>query len=165
MTCLQQSFSISIGALYICSVDSTVSTLTKNPNLAFNLPIRVYYEDTDAGGIVYYANYLKFCERARTEWLRTLNVHQQSLLQVNVGFVVKRVEMDNVFPAKLDDLLTVTTSINKLKRASIVFDQVIKNQHEQIIAEVVAQVVCVTLDTLKPCAFPQQISGAFKRVS
>lgn len=140
-------------------------TLTETSNLAFNFPVRVYYEDTDAGGIVYYANYLKFFERARTEWLRALDISQQSLLQVNVGFVVKRVEMDNIFPAKLDDLLTVTTSINKLKRASVIFDQIIKNQHGQIIAEVVAQVACVTIDTLKPCAFPSHISGAFKRVS
>lgn len=140
-------------------------THQKTQHIAFNFPIRVYYEDTDAGGIVYYANYLKFCERARTEWLRTLTISQQALLNENVGFVVKHIEMDNLFPAKLDDLLQVTTTITQLKRASITFEQVIKNQNEKVIANVIAQVVCVTIDTLKPCAFPTIISGAFKRVS
>ena len=139
--------------------------MLKPSNNECQLSIRVYYEDTDAGGIVYYANYLKFFERARTEWLRTLDIHQHALLQAKVGFVVKRVEMDNIFPAKLDDLLNISTSIAQLKRASITFNQTIKNQHNQIVAKVNAQVVCVTTDTFKPCAFPQLISGALKRVS
>jgi acyl-CoA thioester hydrolase len=165
MPCLFPTFSISIELLNICSVDTDLLTNSKTQRIAFNFPIRVYYEDTDAGGIVYYANYLKFCERARTEWLRTLTISQQALLKENVGFVVKRIEMDNAFPAKLDDLLQVKTTITELKRASITFKQVIKNQNEQVIANVIAQVVCVTIDTLKPCAFPITISGAFKRVS
>ncbi|WP_340676517.1 YbgC/FadM family acyl-CoA thioesterase, partial [Paraglaciecola sp.] len=70
-------------------------------------PIRVYYEDTDAGGIVYYANYLKFFERARTEWLRCLGIEQDELLERSVGFVVKRVEMDNHAPARFNQLLCI----------------------------------------------------------
>jgi len=76
--------------------------------------IRVYYEDTDAGGIVYYANYLKFFERARTEWLRALGINQSIFLEQNIGFVVTKVVMDNKASAKLDDLLTITTAIKQL---------------------------------------------------
>lgn len=86
--------------------------------------VRVYYEDTDAGGIVYYANYLKFFERARTEWLRAIHVEQHALLQEHdVLFVVKSVGAEYHAPAKLDDELKLTLSIEKLGRASIQFVQ------------------------------------------
>ena len=76
----------------------------------FTLPVRVYYEDTDAGGVVYYANYLNFCERARTEWLRTLGVSQQALIdEQGLGFVVRSVQADYLAPARLDDSLIVVT--------------------------------------------------------
>lgn len=97
---------------------------------AINMPsvftwnVRVYYEDTDAGGIVYYANYLKFFERARTEWLRAIDVGQQELLQQHDAmFVVKSVNADYHAPARLDDTLRLTLSIEKMGRASIVFLQ------------------------------------------
>jgi len=90
----------------------------------FNWEVRVYYEDTDAGGIVYYANYLKFFERARTEWLRAIGVGQQVLLaEHDVMFVVKNVSADYHAPAKLDDVLKLTLRIEKLGRASIQFVQ------------------------------------------
>ena len=90
----------------------------------FTWNVRVYYEDTDAGGIVYYANYLKFFERARTEWLRAIDVGQHALLQQeDAMFVVKSVSADYHAPAKLDDVLQLTLSIEKLGRASIVFVQ------------------------------------------
>jgi acyl-CoA thioester hydrolase len=90
----------------------------------FTWNVRVYYEDTDAGGIVYYANYLKFFERARTEWLRAIDVGQHELLQrEDAMFVVKSVSADYHAPAKLDDVLQLTLSIEKLGRASIVFVQ------------------------------------------
>ncbi|NGZ88504.1 tol-pal system-associated acyl-CoA thioesterase [Duganella aceris] len=86
--------------------------------------VRVYYEDTDAGGIVYYANYLKFFERARTEWLRALDVNQHDLLREHDAlFVVKSVVAEYHAPAKLDDELKLTVSIEKLGRASISFLQ------------------------------------------
>jgi len=129
------------------------------------LPIRVYYEDTDAGGIVYYANYLKFSERARTEWLRTLDINQSTFLEHSLGFVVTKVEMDNLGSAKLDDLLTVQTSINELKKVSIVFDQIILNQHQQELCRLQVKVACVDFKNNRPCAIPTTILGALKRVS
>jgi acyl-CoA thioester hydrolase len=90
----------------------------------FTWTVRVYYEDTDAGGIVYYANYLKFFERARTEWLRTLGVDQHALAaQDGAMFVVKSASIDYHAPAKLDDVITLTLGIEKLGRASIQFVQ------------------------------------------
>jgi len=127
-------------------------------------PIRVYYEDTDAGGIVYYANYLKFFERARTEWLRMLGINQAELLEQNIGFVVSKVEMNNIMPAKLDDLLEVNSTINTLKRASLVFHQQITNQAQQVICTVTVRIACVNLRSVKPMAIPKSILGAFKRV-
>jgi acyl-CoA thioester hydrolase len=91
---------------------------------AFTWEVRVYYEDTDAGGIVYYANYLKFFERARTEWLRALGIGQGALLaDHDAMFVVKNVSADYHAPAKLDDALKLTLVIEKLGRASVVFRQ------------------------------------------
>jgi acyl-CoA thioester hydrolase len=127
--------------------------------------VRVYYEDTDAGGIVYYANYLKFFERARTEWLRALGINQSIFLEQNIGFVVTKVEMDNKASAKLDDLLTITTTISRLKSASLVFSQQLVNQHQQLLCDVVIKVACVNLSITKPCGIPQSILGALKRVS
>jgi len=90
----------------------------------FTWEVRVYYEDTDAGGIVYYANYLKFFERARTEWLRAIGIGQQVLLaEHDAMFVVKSVSADYHAPAKLDDVLKLTLRIEKLGRASLVFVQ------------------------------------------
>lgn len=90
----------------------------------FGWPVRVYWEDTDAGGIVYYANYLKFFERARTEWLRALGVHQQALKQATGGmFVVSRAEVDYHRSARLDDELLVTTSLKIPGRASMTITQ------------------------------------------
>lgn len=90
----------------------------------FTWEVRVYYEDTDAGGIVYYANYLKFFERARTEWLRALGVNQDILLREHDAmFVVKNVSADYHAPARLDDVIKLTLRIEKLGRASIQFVQ------------------------------------------
>lgn len=131
------------------------------------LSIRVYYEDTDAGGIVFYANYLKFFERARTEWLRALNIHQSTLLNESIAFVVNKVNMHNVFPAKLDDMLMVTSSISKIKGASVTFSQKIMNQHNQLVCTADVLIVCVSLanEIPKPQPFPNVILGALKSVS
>ena len=88
----------------------------------FSMPLRVYYEDTDAGGVVYYANYLAFMERARTEWLRSLGYENQQLLDEQVVvFAVRRAAVDYISPARLDDLLEVVVSLSRIKRASLVF--------------------------------------------
>jgi len=126
--------------------------------------LRVYYEDTDAGGIVYYANYLKFFERARTEWLRKLNIHQSTFLEQNIGFVVRKVEMDNIASAKLDDVLVVLSKIVEIKRASMTFEQkIMKNQ--QILCTAKVRIACVNLTLAKPCPIPERILGAIKSVS
>lgn len=101
-----------------------LTTGALNMPSVFTWNVRVYYEDTDAGGIVYYANYLKFFERARTEWLRAIGVGQQQLLEEHDAlFVVKSVNADYHAPAKLDDTVRLTLSIAKMGRASIVFLQ------------------------------------------
>ena len=138
-------------------------------NISQNYSLRVYYEDTDAGGIVYYANYLKFFERARTEWLRELGINQANFLEQNIGFVVRKVEMNNIASAKLDDLLNVNSTIVTLKRASLVFYQQITNQAQQVLCTATVRVVCVNFPSrdshgVKPVAIPKSILGAFKRV-
>lgn len=86
-----------------------------------NFPIRVYYEDTDAGGVVYHANYICFFERARTEFLRQMGFSQQELLAKSFAFVVKKLEIDYKIPARLDDLLRVETEIIELKKQRLFF--------------------------------------------
>lgn len=127
--------------------------------------IRVFYEDTDAGGNVYHANYLNFCERARTQWLRKLGINQSYFLEQNCGFVVRRVEMDNMAPAKLDDLLTVTSTLSEIKRASLRFTQHITNEQQVCLCKVEVLVAYVDLQRAKPCAIPNIILGAFTGVS
>ena len=124
----------------------------------FSFPVRVYYEDTDAGGIVYYANYLKFFERARTEWLRALGVDQDLLLSQNVAFVVTQVLMDNKKPARFNDLLTVTSQISTLKRASIVFIQTISNATGELICQATITVACVAVQGMKARAIPADVT-------
>jgi len=133
--------------------------------LNFQHKVRVYYEDTDAGGIVYYANYLKFLERARTEWLRELGINQSIFLEQNIGFVVTKVTMENKASAKLDDLLTITSTIKRLKSASLIFTQEIVNQNNIVLCTAEIKVACVNLSIAKPCIIPNSILGALKRVS
>ncbi|MYM41090.1 tol-pal system-associated acyl-CoA thioesterase [Duganella qianjiadongensis] len=118
--------------------------------------VRVYYEDTDAGGIVYYANYLKFYERARTEWLRALQVEQHVLAQEHgILFVVKSVSCDYHAPAKLDDVLKLTLSIEKMGRVSIQFIQQVWCG-ERLLNTARVKVGCVGLD-LNTHAIPASI--------
>ena len=94
------------------------------PELLNPFPVRIYWEDTDAGGVVYYANYLKFFERARTEWLRVLGVEQQMLRDATGAiFVVADAQVKYLAPAKLDDLLDVTVKVVEMSRASILLEQ------------------------------------------
>ena len=123
----------------------------------FTLPIRVYYEDTDAGGVVYYANYLKFCERARTEWLRTFGVSQQALIdEQGLGFVVRSVQADYRAPARLDDALEVITQVAMLRRASILFEQQLVRGQELLFT---ARVLLASIDLRrqKPVAIPASL--------
>ena len=126
--------------------------------------VRVYYEDTDAGGIVYYANYLKFMERARTEWLRSLGFEQDTLMEQSVAFVVKRVEMHNYAPARFNELLSIDSQVVELKGASMTFKQTIKNKQETILVTAEVLVACVNLDSMKPRRLPRTLLWEISRV-
>ncbi|HEX5310495.1 tol-pal system-associated acyl-CoA thioesterase [Aquabacterium sp.] len=105
-------------------MNASANAESGNSAPSFQLHVRVYWEDTDAGGIVFYANYLKFMERARTEWLRTLGYGQETSRQSGGGmFVVSETQVRYVRPARLDDWLTVTVQVAEAGRASMVFDQ------------------------------------------
>lgn len=120
----------------------------------FTWPVRIYYEDTDAGGIVFYANYLKFFERARTEWLRAAGVNQQALAEQDGAiFVVKNASIDYHAPAKLDDVLNLTLSIEKLGRASVQFTQQAW-RGDVLLASASVKVGCVDAATLRPRSLP-----------
>ncbi|MFD1009176.1 MULTISPECIES: tol-pal system-associated acyl-CoA thioesterase [Oceanisphaera] len=125
----------------------------------FNWPVRIYYEDTDAGGIVYNANYLKYMERARTEWLRSLGVEQDILLEQGVAFVVRKVELDMLRPARFNDALTVTVTVKKLKRASIVFEQEILDDAGLSLVRGTVLIACVQIAYMKPFAIPEPLMG------
>ena len=121
----------------------------------FNWNARVYYEDTDAGGVVYHARYLAFYERARTEMLRQLDISQQTLLQAGIAFVVKKMDISYDFPARLDDMLTISTQVEQIRKASIIFKQTILNQNKQIISNADVIIACVNITKMKPCALPK----------
>jgi acyl-CoA thioester hydrolase len=130
-------------------------------SIVFTWKVRVYYEDTDAGGIVYYANYLKFFERARTEWLRSIDVNQGDLLeQHDAMFVVKNASADYHAPARLDDVLDLTLSIEKLGRASIVFVQQAW-RGDALLNTARVTVACVN-GALRPCALPLEIAARMR---
>ena len=120
---------------------------------------RVYYEDTDAGGVVFYANYLKFIERGRTEYLRDLGFDQGSLaLEKNIVFVVKSLSANYLSPAYLDDMIEVQTTIKSIKNASLVFTQkILSLEKNTVLFNAEVKVVSVLKNNLKPCAVPQEI--------
>jgi acyl-CoA thioester hydrolase len=123
----------------------------------FTLPVRVYYEDTDAGGIVYYANYLRFMERARTEWLRSLGFEQDELLrQHGVLFAVRSAQLDFLKPARFNDLLTVTVDIGRRGRASMTLRQCAK-LGDLVLCEGEVKIACIEAKTFTPCAMPDAI--------
>jgi len=130
----------------------------------FSWPVRVYYEDTDAGGIVYYANYLKYFERARTEWLRALGVEQDIWLAQQVAFVVTEVQMQNKRAAKFNEQLTVYSEISTLKRASLNFKQDIFNAVQQLVCTAEIKVACVDPEQLKARSIPAEIIEVLTRV-
>ncbi|MHB1678037.1 MAG: tol-pal system-associated acyl-CoA thioesterase [Sulfuriferula sp.] len=118
--------------------------------------VRVYYEDTDAAGVVYYANYLKFMERARTEWLRALGMDQSTLLAENaVVFAVRKVEISYLKPARYDDDLEVFTRIKQITAARMRFAQRIIR--DCVLATSEIEVVCVHAMTFKPVKIPDHI--------
>jgi acyl-CoA thioester hydrolase len=128
----------------------------------FTWPVRIYYEDTDAGGIVFYANYLKFFERARTEWLRAVGVGQQELLEQHGAlFVVKNASLDFHAPARLDDEVSLTLTIAKLGAASVQFTQQAW-RGETLLTSASVKVGCLDAATMRPRALPDDAAAKMR---
>lgn len=126
----------------------------------FTWPLRVYYEDTDASGVVYHAQYLKYFERARTEWLRAMGFSQQSLRgRLDVVFTVANLQIDFLRPARLDDDLVVTVVVADMRRASLHFRQTLActAEPDTPLARATVRVGCVDVATFRPCALPQEL--------
>jgi acyl-CoA thioester hydrolase len=132
------------------------------PAAHFHHPVRVYWEDTDAGGIVFYANYLKFFERARTEWLRSLGHSQQEMVDTTgCMFVVQETTVRYIRPARLDDVLTVTVDVRERGRASLRIAQQAWCG-ERLLAEGDIRIGCVERATMKPHRIPGPIFEAIE---
>ena len=127
------------------------------PAQPFLWPVRVYYEDTDAGGVVYYANYLRFMERARTEWLRAMGFEQSVMAaEHRVLFVVRAVNIDYLKPSRFDDSLQVTVEVVNVGGSRIQFLQRVLRGDEEIVRADV-DVVCVNTDTFRPARVPREM--------
>ncbi|GER16828.1 tol-pal system-associated acyl-CoA thioesterase [Variovorax boronicumulans] len=143
--------------------------------MSFEFPIRVYWEDTDAGGIVFYANYLKFMERGRTEWLRSLGVEQRKLKEATGGqFVVSETQLKYHRPSRLDDELLVTAELRQLGTASLIIGQHVLSKTEQertgaaapvLLCEGTIRIGWVDAATLRPARIPAQVSGTLEHSS
>jgi len=128
--------------------------------MVFHWPVRVYWEDTDAGGVVYYATYLKFMERARTEWLRALGFEQDTLRdEAGVAFVVRRVEVDYLSPARFNDLIDVSVDLHEIGRASLSVEQTLARGTTRLVAARVT-LACVDAVRFKPVKIPTPILQA-----
>ena len=142
------------------AIDS--ATVVANPTPQFRWPVRVYYEDTDTGGIVYYAKFLMFFERCRTEWLRTLGIEQQRLRAAEgLQFVVASAAIDYRQPARLDDLLTIAARIAELARSYIVFEQEAW-RGDELLATARVKVACLNAATMAPARLPALLVNKIK---
>jgi len=132
----------------------------------FTWPVRVYYEDTDAGGVVFYANYLRFLERARTEWLRQYGFEQDQLRkELNIVFAVRAVDIQYLKPARFNEQLNVSVENIQLKQASMAMQQSIFKLSEdknELIVKSTVNVVCLHSDTFSPCLIPKPILEVLK---
>ena len=120
--------------------------------------IRVYYEDTDAGGVVFYANYLRFMERARTEWLRDIGFDHKNLIEkYKLIFAVKNLKINYMKPGYLDDLLTITSKLLNNRGASLVFQQEIINEKAELLTQAEVKIACLNSNTLKASPMPEKL--------
>lgn len=127
-----------------------------DPGRTFACQVRVYYEDVDIGGVVYYANYLRYFERARSEWLRGLGVNQERLAAVEgIGFVVVRAEIDFKAGARLDDQLSVTVNVLEKKKTYFWLEQEARREDGQVCAAARIQAACVRHKDMKPQPLPE----------
>jgi acyl-CoA thioester hydrolase len=129
----------------------------------FGLPIRVYFQDTDAGGVVYHASYVNFMERARTEWLRERYGYTNGglLKEFGVVFVVRSIKVDYLKPAILDDLLTVTAGVRETGRSRVVVLQNVMRGKEALV-EAEVHLVCVSMSNFKPVSIPEVLRDQWK---
>ena len=128
----------------------------------FVWPVRVYYEDTDAGGVVYYANYLKFTERARTEWLRALGFEQTDLVErEKIAFVVRSAAIDFLKPARFNDGLRVTVELIKVGAGQIDLDQRVL-RGDELLAKVTVKIVCVRVPAMRPVRLPDSLAARIR---
>ncbi|MDO8463990.1 MAG: tol-pal system-associated acyl-CoA thioesterase [Gallionella sp.] len=128
----------------------------------FSLPVRVYFQDTDAGGVVYHASYVNFMERARTEWLRTHGYSNAGLMkEFGSVFVVRSLKLDYFKPALLDDLLEVTAQVKDIGRSRISLLQSVCRDDE-VLTEAEIHLVCVSLESFKPVRVPEVLRGRLK---
>jgi acyl-CoA thioester hydrolase len=128
---------------------------------------RIYYEDTDSGGVVYYANYLKFFERARTDFLRSRGISQDKLSNEDgILFVVKRCEIDYIIPARLDDLILVSVKLTKLGAASIIMEQSIfkNNDEKNLLTKMKVEIVCIDAKSFKPKKISKEIKNKIEKI-
>ena len=131
----------------------------------FTWPVRVYYEDTDAGGVVYYANYLKYLERARTEFLRKLGFELDELAnRENIIFIVRKVTIDYLKPACFNELLDVNARLAELRKASMLFQQSIFNQQKECLCRADIKIACINQTTMKPVTIPEFITSELDHV-
>jgi acyl-CoA thioester hydrolase len=129
---------------------------------AFVWPVRVYYEDTDAAGVVYYANYLKFMERARTEWLRSAGFEQTRLAEEHgVAFVVTSLSIDYLKPGRFNDGLQVTVELIKVGAGHIGLNQRVL-RGDEVLATCAVKVACVALRTMRPVRMPQPLAARLR---
>lgn len=129
----------------------------------FEWPIRVYYEDTDAAGIVYYANYLKYMERARTERLRAIGYEQDNLMQdEKIVFAVRSVEADYLKPARFNEELLVSANVSELKRASLLFHQQVKHLDGTVLCEGSIRIACLDSESMSPKKIPSEMIERIK---
>ena len=132
-----------------------------NPNgdaRPFSWRYRVYYEDTDASGVVYHAAYVRYFERARTEWLRARGFSQEALIKQDLAFTVANLEVDFLKPARLDDELDVTVVVEKVGRASLEISQSLGRPGEPPMARARVRVGCVAVSTFRPCPLTAELS-------
>jgi len=144
----------------VCGTLASSETLMSTPS-SFSLPVRVYYEDTDAGGVVYYANYLRFLERARTECLRALGYNQSQLLAQGIAFAVRSLSVEYLKPARLDDELIVVSRVESLGRAQVVFAQRVERGGETLL-DAKIRVACFDPQRGKATAMPKEIHEKFR---
>lgn len=131
----------------------------------FIWPVRVYYEDTDVAGVVFYANYLRFYERGRTEWLRSLGWEQDILIDKGLAFAVAHVDAKYLLPARFNDKLLIKTKIASVRRTSVIFEQEIVTDNEQqlLVNKATIRVACVDMKTMKPAAMPDYLKEEIAR--